>query len=437
MNNPHTNYLKNTAPQSREDFINLLGQTSLFAGLPKELRSRIFDYAKFMDLGNGERPVVEGMFDQEIYLLIKGRLDVFIKLENKKEKQIDSLGESFTLFGERCLLGQPRGASIQSNGESLLLGLDLSSLPDLNEHLEDPSVRLEDSAYQDNLDMYLVVASVLYGRLERLVHDQYKLANRIRGMKKGIRVKKHNVLMTQLYNELVENRLAVELRSPEIWRRLLRNLKSEVLDRLLEEEVLNTARIYEELVRLQALGLLQQRDWVYDLLKRLTEQAKFLKRYYEPLQVDSNGLPEVMELAQCLEDLHLNVEKAGILTRSIHFSEFLEALDDQGRWNPSGLVKHLGEVGLLTSWFGRAHLALVLCSALISLMGKANQVIASYVSFLGNLHTQPRQFPKQTGEDLASLFETFYQSLQKSPGPEAALEAVEPSVDSLLAQFGM
>jgi len=353
------------------------------------------------------------------------------------DMKIDSLGESFTLFGERCLLGQPRGASIQSNGESLLLGLDLSSLPDLNEHLEDPSVRLEDSAYQDNLDMYLVVASVLYGRLERLVHDQYKLANRIRGMKKGIRVKKHNVLMTQLYNELVENRLAVELRSPEIWRRLLGNLKSEVLDRLLEEEVLNTARISEELVRLQALGLLQQRDWVYDLLKRLTEQAKFLKRYYEPLQVDSNGLPEVMELAQCLEDLHLNVEKAGILTRSIHFSEFLEALDDQGRWNPSGLVKHLGEVGLLTSWFGRAHLALVLCSALISLMGKANQVIASYVSFLGNLHTQPRQFPKQTGEDLASLFETFYQSLQKSPGPEAALEAVEPSVDSLLAQFGM
>ncbi|MDT8445663.1 MAG: cyclic nucleotide-binding domain-containing protein [bacterium] len=438
MNHPSTNYLRNTAPGSREQFIELLGKLELFKGLPRELRSRIFDYAKFVPLSNHDRPVKEGMFDQEIYLLLQGQLDVFISLGDSQEKQIDSLGEPFTLFGERCILGQPRGASIQASGEVLLLGLDLSSLPDLLEGLEDPAKRLEDGEYEQNLDMYLVVAQVLFGRLERLIYDQHKLSYKARGMLKSASIHKKAVLTTRLFNELVENHLQTELRQPRLWQRFLRDLGHRLRDECVVENQVDSRRVYEDLVAQQALGRLPDQEWLYQLLKRLRESARYLPGYKQSLQ-SLEDLPEVMMMARCLGQLHQRILSQANLPRPVSLEELLAAQDERGCWSPSALIRRFEEQGLFTSHFAMAHLALLLCEALIEMMGAANQVIASTVSFLGQLHVAPRQRTHHAGGELAEQFAAFFKSTQSNESAPKTLEpkADNAGVDDLLASFGL
>ncbi len=127
-----THYLKNTIPEQEDEFVYLIGELPLFSHLPKALRSHLFQYSKFISLKDGQRIIQQGMFDQEVFILIYGALSVLLEDEKTgKEELIDLMQVQFTLFGERSLLGETRGATVEANGDTLLLGIDLSSLPDI------------------------------------------------------------------------------------------------------------------------------------------------------------------------------------------------------------------------------------------------------------------------------------------------------------------
>lgn len=436
---PKSNYLCHTAPEAKQRFVDLLTQLELFHHLPESLCDRIFDYAKFIELKSGDRPVVEGMFDQEIFLLINGRLDVFIKVGSTDEKQIDSLTQPFTLFGERCLLGQPRGASIQANGRVLLLGLDLSSLPDITEHLEMPELRLPDPEYQNNFDLYMVVASVLYSRLVRLEHDQYKLDHKIREIQKQSKIHRKMSLKTSLYNELITNNLSDELRGSSIWSRMIRSLKVESLSDLLKEPLVDTQKIYNGLVKAQSLGELIEEDWMHLLLKRLSEQARFVTAY-QKVPVSTRHLPKLLQMSTCLVSLFEELSTTGLLSEEETLKAFLGAQDQHQAWNPS-IWADKTKISTSTSpWFVKSQLGLSLSSLLIEWVSKANQAIASYVDYLSEIHSKPKQNVPSVGARMVDEFERYYADVSSGktePAQSTPVADVPGNVDDLLAQFGM
>ena len=108
METPATNYLKNTLAHGEEQFVKIMHQCDLFKDAPDELLHKIFQYAKFVKLYDKQRCVEEGMFDQEIYILIDGALNIFVKNDEGIEEKIDMMHRPFTLFGERCILGEPQ-----------------------------------------------------------------------------------------------------------------------------------------------------------------------------------------------------------------------------------------------------------------------------------------------------------------------------------------
>ncbi|OGG96312.1 MAG: hypothetical protein A2527_02365 [Candidatus Lambdaproteobacteria bacterium RIFOXYD2_FULL_50_16] len=432
---PRTNYLKNTATDSKDDFVRLLSQVELFNKLPRALLERIFEYAKFVTLSHGDEPVRQGLFDQEVFLLIGGRLEVFIGPKTD-EKMIDILEAPFTLFGERCILGQPRGASIRSAGEGLLLGLDLSSLPDLNDHLENPSEREPDEDYQQNLDMYLIFASVLIERLDRLVRDQYKLIHKIKGVRKTSSIWKHNVLMTRLFNQFASGGMEPELLKRQTWTRLTRWPQDPKLQAVLAEDLIDTRLLYHELIRMKALGIIEELDpLVYRLISRLADAAQFLPAYYEPLQVEKAMLPPLIPLSDCLSDLFFELQKSGILQKPLSISDFFDALMAGPLWSPAKLAAELAKKGHLSGVFGQAHLMLFFCGQLIEMVSRANRIIGDYVAHLANYHASPRQFQGHHGQELATEFQVFFKKLSDRPSSD---QAPKPGgVNDLLAQFGM
>lgn len=436
---PKTNYLCHTAPGAKQQFIELLTQLDLFRNLPESLCSRIFDYAKFIELASGDRPVVEGMFDQEIFLLISGRLDVFIALDRTSEKLIDSMSQPFTLFGERCLLGQPRGASIQADGPVLLLGLDLSSLPDITEHLEQPELRLPDAEYQQNFDLYLVIANVLFERLVRLEHDQYKLDYKVREIQHRVKTHRKMGLKTRIYNEMITNKLHDSLRSPKIWARLVRFFGVQSVSDLLDEPLVDTEKLYNRLVSAQSIGELAEVDWMYLLLKQLSEQARYVPEYWN--QPDSEKyLPDLLQMAICLSSLYEKLSGSRLLGADETLAIFLSAQDSKQAWSPTQWAEQVSVSHPENLWFSKAQIGLLLCEALIEWVGKANQAIASYVDYLSEMHSQPKQRVVVSGTQLVEQFEAFFQEISgETSEPKEAKQSAEPEggVDDLLAQFGM
>ena len=157
MTDVQANYLKTKAPESKKTFIDILRRISQFSHLSEELFQQLFEYSNFVCLVDKERPVQEGTFGQNIYVLIQGQLEVYLQTDSGEEKQTDVIFRPFSIFGEQCILGEPNNASVEARGEVLLLAIDMSALPDLFEGLENAENRLEDEAYRQSLDMNTIL----------------------------------------------------------------------------------------------------------------------------------------------------------------------------------------------------------------------------------------------------------------------------------------
>ncbi len=442
MDTPATNYLKNTLAHGQERFVSIMHQCDLFKDAPDELLHKIFQYAKFVKLSDKQRCIEEGMFDQEIYILIDGALNIFVKNDEGVEEKIDMMHKPFTLFGERCILGEPRGATAESLGETLLLGIDLSSLPDVIDALENSEKRNNAPEYSQNTIMYSLFGDVLSKRLARLIHDQYKLKQKEISIRKYSATLKKERLSILLFNQFFNNELHPDISVGITLRELLKSESIEV-DSLKLKSLgdVNTKEIYIEMAKLHAMGKIENLNrLMFSLLNRLAIEAQQIPVYVEAIESPVVTQPEPLGLSDYALDLWNALEQSGVYRSLCLREEFLESFFDGEMIQPIKASEYLQRRGVFKSEFDEAYFWYLVCENSLMWIGKVNHLIAEYVRAARD-SCSPRQQRQETSTDRA-LIQSFEQLYLESTSVCAiaetsnVAESETESVDELLSKLG-
>ena len=446
MQIPQTNYLKNTAPELEQQFVDVISKISLFAQLPDDLLHQLFQYSKFIKLKDQERVIEQGMFDQEIFVLIQGMMSVFLKDPSGNEEQVDLMNQPFTLFGERSLLGEPRGASIQAKGEVLLLGIDLSSLPDLIGATEDPGLRLDDENYTQNLDMYTVMSIVLTERLDRLIRDEYKLKQKVESFREVVPILRKDLLHSAVFNDFCAETLPS---TPEVRSAIHQKLKNNgIPSAYMREHVLSrkvqTRRLYTDLARMSMLNEIENADKIiFAIVDELSEITQNYPQYAHLLEVEPYQIEDVSNLGTFFHNLHLQILESGMLVKPLSQSEFLNVLIEDNLLDPSSFSGNLKKGGWVEGTFSLAYIMYLVCQTGIYSVSEANQKIRQYVKILASFSNAPRQDLRNVDDrsTLTQQLVEMYKQQEQYPLEESAPPVAEEansdiSQDDIDALFG-
>ena len=392
-----TNYLINTAPEIKDAFIKTLKKIEYFSRLSENLLLQLFKYSRFFVLEDSETLVQKGSFGQNIYILIQGRLEVFLTNESGLEEQVDVIYSPLRVFGEQCILGEPSNLSIKAKGIVLLIGIDISALPDLLDGIENPESRLTDITYQQNKDLFMIFADVLNNRLNRLIKDQYKLVQKIVILHQSKEYRyswKQNILLTTIFNEFAQNHLSPNLEAHSILESILAPYYSgnDKLGELLKQRPVNTQHIYMELVRLDTLGkLVSLSVLLMEVIQKLCAKASSMEEYTNQLEFQSHNLPGIIPLSEFLDAIYEELTHSKILVKELKKEQFLEGFLDDTRPDPVSLEAYLHEGGWITGHFNMAHLMYIICQICINKEFELNRLIADCISYLNKISSAPRQ----------------------------------------------
>lgn len=445
MSDPQSNYLKNTIPELEDQFIEVIGKVPLFAQLPHELRKQLFQYSKFVKLEPRERVIEQGMFDQEIFVLLQGKLNVLLIDGAGKESLIDVMEQPFTLFGERSLLGEQRGATIQADSEAFLLGIDLSSLPDILDGVDSAENRQDDDAYLQNITMYTVFSTVLTQRMERLVRDQYKLKQKVRVFQKRQSSWTQEWMLARVFNQFCSDELPLHSEVREIIHRKIKDyhVSNPSLLKLILARKISTQRFYMEMVRLNTLGDLDcMHDLMLDLISELSTSLRNHQDYSGLFEInlwEIYDIPQMTTLADFLNTLYQTVIDSKILKKPLSKEEFLDANFSHAHLSPPNFVQFLQKGGWVEDNFSLAYIIYLLCQQCIYAISQANQKIKDYVHFLST-YNAPKQASQLMDRKEDSLIQELYEMQEKqsdflaqnAPPPEpSAQDAAEDLLSSL------
>ncbi len=453
MSDVQTNYLINTAPELQQPFIDALKKTKHFSNLSDEHLSQIFKYSNFQVLKDGERPIQEGTFGQQVYMLIQGRLEVFLTNEIGKEEYVDVLYTPFRMFGEQCILGEAYNASVEARGDVLLLSIDISPLPDLLEGLDDVGRRLEDAEYRQNTDIFMIFADVLNNRLNRLIKDQYKLLQKIVILHQSEEYQtswKQNVLLTTLFNEFSLNQLSTNLNLKEILQSTLEEYLSQNdrLKQLLAEEPIDTQSVYLELVKLDAMDeFVSMSSLLMEIIQKLSANAMTLPEYTESLEFKLHDLPAIIPLAEYLEELYDSIIDAGLFKEVPLKETFIDSFLVSSHPDPFALHQFLSSNDLVENEFNMAHLMFLICQKCIEKELQLNQIISGSVKYLNDI-SAPRQntraFRIENQEanaaivsDLIKLQKSTVSTEEETVKERPTTSAKQANVEDLLSEFGL
>lgn len=453
MTDVQADYLKNKIPELKQPLIDNLKKISQFSRLSDKLLQQLFEYSKFVYLADAERPVQEGMFGQNIYILIQGRLEVFVKTESGDKKQMDVIYKTFSIFGEQCILGEPNSTTVESRGEVLLLAIDMSALPDLLDGVDKPESRLEDEAYKQNLDLNTIFATVLVNRLNRLIKDQYKLVQKLVNLHQSKEYQtswKQNVLLTTLFNEFMQNQLLPKLEVKKTLQQVLESYipQNEKLKKLISSPSINTEKTYMELVRLDSLGKIDSLNIIIlEIIQWLSIKALKLDEYTKGLDLQPHNLPAIISLPEYLDEVYQAIVSAKILTKDLTKEQFLEGFLNESYPDPSLLMEYLQRGGWIISQFNMSYLMYLICQSCIKKEYELNRLIAKCVAYLTTLNT-PRQNTqllqqKKIEDDLAvskeliKLYEKYADDEAKKVRERASNSSPQGNVENLLAEFGL
>ncbi len=152
---PITNYLANVLKDDT-DALMAIREIPVFRTSSQELLELVFRYARIYSLPEGGELTREGEFDQWVYFIIGGRLDVYVG-----GARVDTIASS--LVGERCLLGEPRKATLRAaKGGMIALGVDMALLDALN----DPA-----QTGEENRTVYLELLGRIVGEIVQRVAE--------------------------------------------------------------------------------------------------------------------------------------------------------------------------------------------------------------------------------------------------------------------------
>ena len=453
MTNPQANYLINTAPELQERFVSVLKNMTAFSQLTDEQLLQLFRYSKFVKLADQDRLIKQGDFDQMVYILIHGRLDVFMKLESGKEERLDVIFKPFSLVGTQCILGEPRIVSTEASGEVLLIGIDVSLLPDIIEGFENPADRMDDGEYLINRDIYTVFAAALVERLNRRVKDQYKLnqrADALKGSKTFQNLWRKNLLATTLFNQFCRNELSPELNAHKKLQKILDPLlqkEASIHDLIHGPAPVNTEKVYIELIRADALGMLNDLHSVlFSIVQELTRKAKNLDEYAELIHLQFDEAPEFLSFTDFLNGAYELITAADVTTKSLSKEAFLKGMLVETHPNPPAFAVYLEEGGWTSDHFSLAYIMFLICRSCILTDLSVNKQIGQFIQEI-TLMGAPRQniqfdllrnFDKD--QALAQEVVDIYQSLSEAApvsDDDPSSEPKKKSVDDLLAEFDM
>lgn len=150
-----TNYLINLLGDNLEARM-AIRELPLFHTSSEDLLELSFRYGRIFSLRQGETLTREGEFDQWVYFIINGSLDVLVGGE-----KVDTITSS--LVGERCILGEPRKATLQAGeGGINALGVDMALL----DALQDPQ-----QSERENFPVYLELLGRIVGEIVQRVAE--------------------------------------------------------------------------------------------------------------------------------------------------------------------------------------------------------------------------------------------------------------------------
>ncbi|MGK5090613.1 cyclic nucleotide-binding domain-containing protein [Deltaproteobacteria bacterium TL4] len=443
---PQTHYLKNTAPEVEQEFVEIMRQVPLFAQLSLSQLQQLFQYSKFVKKGPGEAVIQQGLYDQEIFVLIQGELRVFLQNEIDEEKQIDVMNQMFTLFGERSLLGEARGASIKAAGEVLLLGIDLSSLSDMLDGMEFPENRLADQEYQQNITMYTLMSVVLTERFDRLVRDQYKLKHKIQGIYDHKDLWEKDFLLSTIFNELCADGLPINNEIRIILQQKLKQygIPVDVINKLLLGRKLRTRLIYTELARFQVEEKVTNvNKLVFDLTREIAEKVRSFSNYQNLLKFNSVDDLEMTNLGDHLMILHQQIANSKVLAKPLSKAQFLTGILVEGTLDPVSFAQYLASGGWTKDHFSLAYVMYLVCRCSIYNVSEANRRISTFVQMLAahnytarqNKATNPMQ--RVLVDQLVKMYEyTLKSSVSAAPTKMEETSSAN-QVEELLSSLGL
>ncbi len=383
-----TNYLANKAPELKKQFVDALKKIPLFQGMQEEQMQDIFAYSRFVHLKPNQTLFKQGNFDQSVYLLLNGSLDIYLNTGKAKAQRIDTLNKPFNLIGEHCILGKAQGVTALATTESLLVGTDLSNLPDVLEAFENPETLLEDKEYTDNISIYILLGTVLAARVDRLIKDQYKLTQKINRLNETAKTWKTSEVMAMIFNQFVDNQLPEDLSSKEVVFKVLQyfRIESDEITELLKKNPLDTEALYMELVYLDGIQKIHDfNKLLFTLVRQFTIHALKQPQYQKLLEYQAPQLSEPISLSHCLNELHQALENSNLLKKDLDMESFVRGMGKK-RFGPSAYLNLLQQ-GYLKSRFELAYATFLFCKQIIEIEAQVNQRIQGRVKLVREITT--------------------------------------------------
>ena len=381
------NYLDKKAPQIKGPFIKSLHQIPLFSRLDLKTLEALFTLSRFVNLMPGKTLFQQGSFDQSVYFLISGSIEVLLKTEEGKSHKIDTLRKPFSLVGERSILGEPQGVSISASKPSILLGIDMSLLPDVQDYFENQENLTPEDNFHENIALYTILGHVLTQRVDRLIKDQYKLTQKVTRLNETAKSWKTNEIMALIFNQFVENTLPSTFPVGAVIKKVLAyyRVKSKRIDELFASKI-NTEELYYEFIHLAAIGKIPDMEkLLFTLIKQISAHALKTDEYQKELQHHPEKMLPLVSMSNILTNFYKEAQEAGVLGFDISKDEFLEGLVDGNLFSPAKFVIFLKEQKLAKRPFDIAYLLVLFCKCHLDIEEKVNARIQERVQALNNM----------------------------------------------------
>lgn len=161
---PQTNYLQNILGNNENAKL-ALRELKYFRNSSDNMISLVYQYAKIVTLDEGEILIKEGEFDQWVYFTFQGRLGVYVE-----DERVDSISPS--MVGERCILGEPRKATLKAEAGGIkALGIDMAIL----DVLEQDEEFQESTEASDYIELMSMITGEAISRIAELWFNQLEV----------------------------------------------------------------------------------------------------------------------------------------------------------------------------------------------------------------------------------------------------------------------
>lgn len=260
--NPITNYCEailgnNT---SAKKTIRLIPE---LANCSDDLLDLIFTYSKAINIKQGEVLIKEGLFDQWVYFMVKGQLDIIIN-----DTKLGSTPGP--LVGERCIVGEPRGATLVAGEDGIMaFGIEMSLMDEINRQIndfrqnendEDKILEYSNQKYRIAIELLAIVLNEVILRILELSRTSlYILRHLTLSFKEENNHHQHLIQSNMEHQKVDENVVTMELQHTDFI----------IFSRKLFNEIIQTNPIHENLSKIK------ENDW-FSILKLADDGSEVL-----------------------------------------------------------------------------------------------------------------------------------------------------------------